>query len=100
MKGLSNHILSISVFVFSLIQSNFQRQTSYDLVRKIVQEEGREARNLIQWNVPVDDEEHRESINISLIDLSSPNKSLIKYSITFMGLLGYYCCQDFVLLSI
>ncbi len=37
-------------------QSNFQRQASYDRVRKIVQQEGREARNLIQWNVPVDED--------------------------------------------
>ncbi|XP_064608297.1 S phase cyclin A-associated protein in the endoplasmic reticulum-like isoform X2 [Liolophura sinensis] len=32
---------------------NFQRLNSYDRVRKIVQEEGRAARNLITWNVPV-----------------------------------------------
>ena len=30
------------------------RQTSYDQVRKIVQREGRTARNLITWSVPVE----------------------------------------------
>ncbi|XP_023932135.1 S phase cyclin A-associated protein in the endoplasmic reticulum-like isoform X1 [Lingula anatina] len=33
-----------------------QRTSSYDTVRKIVQEEGRTARNLIGWTVPVEDE--------------------------------------------
>lgn len=32
------------------------RQPSYDHVRKIVQEEGRAARNLVTWNVPLDDQ--------------------------------------------
>ena len=32
---------------------NTQRQMSYDRVRRIVQEEGRSARNLLNWNVPV-----------------------------------------------
>ena len=33
------------------------RQGSYDRVRKIVQEEGRTARNLVQWSVPIESEE-------------------------------------------
>ena len=37
-----------------IFQSAFQRQQSYDRVRKIVQEEGRAARNLLTWSVPVD----------------------------------------------
>ncbi|XP_064618910.1 S phase cyclin A-associated protein in the endoplasmic reticulum-like isoform X2 [Lineus longissimus] len=37
---------------------NYQRTTSHDRVRKIVQEEGRAARNLIAYNVPVEDEEN------------------------------------------
>ena len=38
---------------------NYNRQTSFDRVRKIIQEEGREARNLVQYNVPVEDEQHQ-----------------------------------------
>ena len=41
-----------------ILQTGFQRQTSYDRVRKIVQEEGRAARNLVTWNVPLDEQVH------------------------------------------
>nr|XP_040024987.1 S phase cyclin A-associated protein in the endoplasmic reticulum-like [Gasterosteus aculeatus aculeatus] len=37
--------------------SSFQRSNSHDKVRKIVAEEGRAARNLIAWNVPLENKE-------------------------------------------
>ncbi|XP_036390857.1 S phase cyclin A-associated protein in the endoplasmic reticulum isoform X1 [Megalops cyprinoides] len=37
--------------------ASFQRSTSQDKVRKIVAEEGRAARNLIAWSVPVESKE-------------------------------------------
>uniref|UniRef100_A0A8C1S1D1 S-phase cyclin A-associated protein in the ER n=1 Tax=Cyprinus carpio TaxID=7962 RepID=A0A8C1S1D1_CYPCA len=39
---------------FCLQQASFQRSNSHDKVRKIVAEEGRAARNLIAWSVPVE----------------------------------------------
>uniref|UniRef100_A0A673IHW6 S phase cyclin A-associated protein in the endoplasmic reticulum-like n=1 Tax=Sinocyclocheilus rhinocerous TaxID=307959 RepID=A0A673IHW6_9TELE len=36
------------------LQASFQRSNSHDKVRKIVAEEGRAARNLIAWSVPVE----------------------------------------------
>ncbi|XP_053498425.1 S phase cyclin A-associated protein in the endoplasmic reticulum isoform X5 [Ictalurus furcatus] len=37
--------------------ASFQRSNSHDKVRKIVAEEGRAARNLIAWSVPLEDKE-------------------------------------------
>uniref|UniRef100_A0A8C1S0A9 S-phase cyclin A-associated protein in the ER n=1 Tax=Cyprinus carpio TaxID=7962 RepID=A0A8C1S0A9_CYPCA len=42
---------------FCLQQASFQRSNSHDKVRKIVAEEGRAARNLIAWSVPVESKE-------------------------------------------
>ena len=39
-----------------------------DHVRKIVQEEGRTARNLVQYNVPLEDEEVAGRITITVRD--------------------------------
>uniref|UniRef100_A0A4W5P1L2 S-phase cyclin A-associated protein in the ER n=1 Tax=Hucho hucho TaxID=62062 RepID=A0A4W5P1L2_9TELE len=39
------------------LQASFQRSNSHDKVRKIVAEEGRAARNLIAWNVPLENKE-------------------------------------------
>lgn len=39
------------------MQASFQRSTSHDKVRKIVAEEGRAARNLIAWSVPLENKE-------------------------------------------
>uniref|UniRef100_A0AAQ4RNV5 S-phase cyclin A associated protein in the ER n=1 Tax=Gasterosteus aculeatus aculeatus TaxID=481459 RepID=A0AAQ4RNV5_GASAC len=39
------------------VQASFQRSNSHDKVRKIVAEEGRAARNLIAWNVPLENKE-------------------------------------------
>uniref|UniRef100_A0A9J8BZL6 S-phase cyclin A-associated protein in the ER n=2 Tax=Cyprinus carpio TaxID=7962 RepID=A0A9J8BZL6_CYPCA len=44
-------------FFFCLQQASFQRSNSHDKVRKIVAEEGRAARNLIAWSVPVESKE-------------------------------------------
>lgn len=40
-----------------LMQASFQRSNSHDKVRKIVAEEGRAARNLIAWSVPLENKE-------------------------------------------
>ena len=40
-----------------------QRMNSMDHVRKIVQEEGRTARNLVQYNVPLEDEENSGTLD-------------------------------------
>lgn len=40
-----------------LPQASFQRSNSHDKVRKIVAEEGRAARNLIAWSVPLENKE-------------------------------------------
>uniref|UniRef100_A0A8C1S0V5 S-phase cyclin A-associated protein in the ER n=1 Tax=Cyprinus carpio TaxID=7962 RepID=A0A8C1S0V5_CYPCA len=39
------------------LKASFQRSNSHDKVRKIVAEEGRAARNLIAWSVPVESKE-------------------------------------------
>lgn len=39
------------------MQASFQRSNSHDKVRKIVAEEGRAARNLIAWSVPLENKE-------------------------------------------
>lgn len=41
----------------SCSQASFQRSNSHDKVRKIVAEEGRTARNLIAWSVPLENKE-------------------------------------------
>lgn len=42
---------------FPPVQASFQRSNSHDKVRKIVAEEGRTARNLIAWSVPLENKE-------------------------------------------
>lgn len=42
---------------FPSVQASFQRSNSHDKVRKIVAEEGRTARNLIAWSVPLENKE-------------------------------------------
>lgn len=46
-----------SQLVSSSVQASFQRSNSHDKVRKIVAEEGRTARNLIAWSVPLENKE-------------------------------------------
>ncbi|XP_072241940.1 S phase cyclin A-associated protein in the endoplasmic reticulum isoform X3 [Leuresthes tenuis] len=41
----------------SITKASFQRSNSHDKVRKIVAEEGRAARNLIAWSVPLENKE-------------------------------------------
>ncbi|XP_070541829.1 S phase cyclin A-associated protein in the endoplasmic reticulum-like isoform X2 [Ptychodera flava] len=45
----------------SSYKSNYQRTNSYDKVRKLVEEEGRTARNLVAWSVPFDDSDDSDS---------------------------------------
>uniref|UniRef100_A0A3Q3J5W5 C2H2-type domain-containing protein n=1 Tax=Monopterus albus TaxID=43700 RepID=A0A3Q3J5W5_MONAL len=47
----------IDVFNLFLLQASFQRSNSHDKVRRIVAEEGRAARNLIAWSVPLENKE-------------------------------------------
>uniref|UniRef100_A0A3P9D611 S-phase cyclin A-associated protein in the ER n=1 Tax=Maylandia zebra TaxID=106582 RepID=A0A3P9D611_9CICH len=44
----------------SVPQASFQRSNSHDKVRKIVAEEGRAARNLIAWSVPLESKEEED----------------------------------------
>lgn len=44
-------------FAVAVLQASFQRSNSHDKVRKIVAEEGRAARNLIAWSVPLESKE-------------------------------------------
>uniref|UniRef100_A0A803XMP2 Uncharacterized protein n=1 Tax=Meleagris gallopavo TaxID=9103 RepID=A0A803XMP2_MELGA len=39
------------------MSASFQRSNSHDKVRKIVAEEGRTARNLIAWSVPLENKD-------------------------------------------
>ncbi|XP_028440761.1 S phase cyclin A-associated protein in the endoplasmic reticulum isoform X3 [Perca flavescens] len=49
------------------LKASFQRSNSHDKVRKIVAEEGRAARNLIAWSVPLENkEEEAKSKNNSI----------------------------------
>ncbi|XP_028287021.1 S phase cyclin A-associated protein in the endoplasmic reticulum isoform X3 [Parambassis ranga] len=41
----------------TVLKASFQRSNSHDKVRKIVAEEGRAARNLIAWSVPLENKE-------------------------------------------
>ncbi|XP_039193549.1 S phase cyclin A-associated protein in the endoplasmic reticulum isoform X2 [Crotalus tigris] len=57
--GSAKNVISESVDAedkYNLMAS-FQRSNSHDKVRKIVAEEGRTARNLIAWSVPLENEE-------------------------------------------
>lgn len=47
----------VDVLDLILPQASFQRSNSHDKVRKIVAEEGRAARNLIAWSVPLENKE-------------------------------------------
>ncbi|XP_026058746.1 S phase cyclin A-associated protein in the endoplasmic reticulum-like isoform X1 [Carassius auratus] len=44
------------------LKASFQRSNSHDKVRKIVAEEGRAARNLIAWSVPVESKEEEAKL--------------------------------------
>ncbi|XP_051740776.1 S phase cyclin A-associated protein in the endoplasmic reticulum isoform X3 [Ctenopharyngodon idella] len=46
------------------LKASFQRSNSHDKVRKIVAEEGRTARNLIAWSVPVESKEEEAKSKI------------------------------------
>ncbi|XP_052399724.1 S phase cyclin A-associated protein in the endoplasmic reticulum-like isoform X3 [Carassius gibelio] len=46
------------------LKASFQRSNSHDKVRKIVAEEGRAARNLIAWSVPVESKEEEAKSKI------------------------------------
>lgn len=60
---LNQKFVYIYIFFFSphpfisYFQASFQRSNSHDKVRKIVAEEGRTARNLIAWSVPLENKE-------------------------------------------
>ncbi|XP_024911820.1 S phase cyclin A-associated protein in the endoplasmic reticulum isoform X2 [Cynoglossus semilaevis] len=49
----------------STMKASFQRSNSHDKVRKIVAEEGRAARNLIAWSVPLENKEEEAKTKIN-----------------------------------
>ncbi|KAM6426623.1 S phase cyclin A-associated protein in the endoplasmic reticulum isoform 1-T1 [Liasis olivaceus] len=57
--GSAKNVISESVDVEDKynMMASFQRSNSHDKVRKIVAEEGRTARNLIAWSVPLENKE-------------------------------------------
>ncbi|XP_067327374.1 S phase cyclin A-associated protein in the endoplasmic reticulum isoform X1 [Anolis sagrei] len=57
--GSAKNVISESVDVEDGygVMASFQRSNSHDKVRKIVAEEGRTARNLIAWSVPLENKE-------------------------------------------
>ncbi|XP_019750868.1 S phase cyclin A-associated protein in the endoplasmic reticulum-like isoform X4 [Hippocampus comes] len=55
MSGLDEDQEAASALLF--YSASFQRSNSHDKVRKIVAEEGRAARNLIAWSVPLESKE-------------------------------------------
>ncbi|XP_074989083.1 S phase cyclin A-associated protein in the endoplasmic reticulum isoform X6 [Caretta caretta] len=57
--GSAKNVISETVDVAESynMMASFQRSNSHDKVRKIVAEEGRTARNLIAWNVPLESKE-------------------------------------------
>uniref|UniRef100_A0AAV2L700 S phase cyclin A-associated protein in the endoplasmic reticulum N-terminal domain-containing protein n=1 Tax=Knipowitschia caucasica TaxID=637954 RepID=A0AAV2L700_KNICA len=58
------------------LKASFQRSNSHDKVRKIVAEEGRAARNLIAWSVPLETkEEEAKSKNNSKNQRAGPQRS-------------------------
>uniref|UniRef100_A0A673CRA6 U1-type domain-containing protein n=1 Tax=Sphaeramia orbicularis TaxID=375764 RepID=A0A673CRA6_9TELE len=54
------------------LQASFQRSNSHDKVRKIVAEEGRAARNLIAWSVPLENKEEEGCTGL----YSKPNAAI------------------------
>ncbi|XP_064312829.1 S phase cyclin A-associated protein in the endoplasmic reticulum isoform X2 [Phalacrocorax carbo] len=61
--GSSKNVISDPVDVEEgySIMASFQRSNSHDKVRKIVAEEGRTARNLIAWSVPLENNDDGKS---------------------------------------
>uniref|UniRef100_A0A3Q3BEK5 S-phase cyclin A-associated protein in the ER n=1 Tax=Kryptolebias marmoratus TaxID=37003 RepID=A0A3Q3BEK5_KRYMA len=57
--------MEINLLLSSILQASFQRSNSHDKVRKIVAEEGRAARNLIAWSVPLENKEEEGSSSSS-----------------------------------
>lgn len=57
----------IDLFNMFLLQASFQRSNSHDKVRKIVAEEGRAARNLIAWSVPLENKEEEGSYPLAAL---------------------------------
>nr|XP_005290654.1 S phase cyclin A-associated protein in the endoplasmic reticulum-like [Chrysemys picta bellii] len=57
--GSAKNVISETVDVAESynMMASFQRSNSHDKVRKIVAEEGRTARNLIAWSVPLESKE-------------------------------------------
>uniref|UniRef100_A0A3B3H4Q3 S-phase cyclin A-associated protein in the ER n=1 Tax=Oryzias latipes TaxID=8090 RepID=A0A3B3H4Q3_ORYLA len=59
------------IFLPSVLQASFQRSNSHDKVRRIVAEEGRAARNLIAWSVPLESKEEEVNQKRSIHSFSS-----------------------------
>uniref|UniRef100_A0A8C7XTX8 S-phase cyclin A-associated protein in the ER n=1 Tax=Oryzias sinensis TaxID=183150 RepID=A0A8C7XTX8_9TELE len=59
------------IFLPSVLQASFQRSNSHDKVRRIVAEEGRAARNLIAWSVPLENKEEEVNQKCSIHSFTS-----------------------------
>ncbi|XP_015234429.1 PREDICTED: S phase cyclin A-associated protein in the endoplasmic reticulum isoform X3 [Cyprinodon variegatus] len=55
-------------------KASFQRSNSHDKVRKIVAEEGRAARNLIAWSVPLESKEEEAKSKVFPIGCAKPQR--------------------------
>uniref|UniRef100_A0A4W3HN00 S-phase cyclin A-associated protein in the ER n=1 Tax=Callorhinchus milii TaxID=7868 RepID=A0A4W3HN00_CALMI len=56
--------------IFSSREASFQRSNSHDKVRKIVAEEGRAARNLIAWSVPLENKDEEGKLSMVWLPLT------------------------------
>ncbi|KAK3558377.1 hypothetical protein QTP86_017981 [Hemibagrus guttatus] len=54
-----------STSISAALKASFQRSNSHDKVRKIVAEEGRAARNLIAWSVPLENKEEESKCTLT-----------------------------------
>uniref|UniRef100_A0A8B9LIE4 S-phase cyclin A associated protein in the ER n=1 Tax=Astyanax mexicanus TaxID=7994 RepID=A0A8B9LIE4_ASTMX len=61
-------------FSVTFVQASFQRSNSHDKVRKIVAEEGRAARNLIAWSVPLENKEEERKSKIHSNNNARPQR--------------------------
>uniref|UniRef100_A0A8B9LH07 S-phase cyclin A associated protein in the ER n=1 Tax=Astyanax mexicanus TaxID=7994 RepID=A0A8B9LH07_ASTMX len=68
-------------FSVTFVQASFQRSNSHDKVRKIVAEEGRAARNLIAWSVPLENKEEESKhiqVHTAALDCKAPAGSMLE----------------------
>lgn len=57
LSSLFLFFLLLHLYLFVCQQKGVHRTSSHDQVRKLVEKEGRTARNLVTWSVPVNTEQ-------------------------------------------